>query len=122
MKAAQDAQRRDMTRLISKTTKLTLGVAAFLGAGAVSLFIPPQKSRQSERQTPNKLDAHDATYKKGAWHLYTMKELGDWVHLLTTRASHRNDRVKASKDLYDAENYLAMMQAKLNATKREFGF
>lgn len=56
---------------------------------------------------------HAADYKANAWRAYTMAELGWWVHLLSTRAAHRDSAEKRAKDLKDARNYLAMMDAKL---------
>lgn len=61
------------------------------------------------------IDQHAADYKPQAWEAYTMAELGMWVHLLSTRASHRDNAEKRAKDLYDARNYLDMMRAKLDA-------
>jgi hypothetical protein len=58
---------------------------------------------------------HQQDYKSQAWEQYTMGELGDWVHLLTKRAEHRSNPEKRAKDLGDARNYLAMMDAKLKA-------
>ncbi len=63
---------------------------------------------------PSHLKAHEQDYKPQAWEQYSMQELGNWVHLLSTRAVHRSDTAKMKKDLYDARNYLAMMQAKLD--------
>ena len=45
---------------------------------------------------------------------YTLQELGYWVHLLATRSQHRSNPEKRAKDLYDAQNYLDMMQARLD--------
>lgn len=60
---------------------------------------------------------HDAEYKPAAWKQYTLEELGKWVHLLAMRAEHRMPGEKREKDLYDAQNYLDMMQEKLNSLK-----
>lgn len=56
--------------------------------------------------------AHEADYKPRAWEEYTAEELGWWVRLLTKRAGHRADAAKREKDLYDAANYQAMLDAK----------
>lgn len=55
---------------------------------------------------------HEKDYKPEAWKNYTLSELGQWVHLLAKRAEMRTGE-KRAKDLYDARNYLAMMDAKL---------
>jgi hypothetical protein len=60
---------------------------------------------------------HDGDYKPQAWEAYTLAELGWWVHLLTTRAEHRDNPEKRAKDLYDARNYLDVMSAKLDAVE-----
>lgn len=57
--------------------------------------------------------AHDQDYKEEAWKQYSMQELGNWVHLLSKRAQHRSNLDKCKKDLYDARNYLSMMEEKL---------
>jgi hypothetical protein len=67
------------------------------------------------------LKPHEADYKPNAWEQYTFAELGDWVHLLTTRAGHRNPGLKRDKDLLDAKNYLEMMRAKLDVLLQESG-
>jgi hypothetical protein len=57
--------------------------------------------------------SHAPDFNENAYEQYTMAELGQWVHLLSTRAQHRNNPEKRAKDLYDAQNYLDMMQDKL---------
>lgn len=57
---------------------------------------------------------HQPDYKAGAWESYSFVELGNWVHLLAKRAQHRLTDEKCAKDLHDAQNYLNMMQAKLD--------
>jgi hypothetical protein len=61
------------------------------------------------------IEKHATNYKPQAWEAYTLAELGQWVHLLATRAGHRDNAEKRAKDLYDARNYLDMMRAKLDA-------
>jgi hypothetical protein len=63
------------------------------------------------------IEQHAADYKANAWDQYTLQELGAWVHLLAKRAEHRDNAEKRAKDLYDAQNYLNMMQEKLSALK-----
>lgn len=67
------------------------------------------------------LEAHEQDYKPNAWEAYSFDELGSFVHLLAKRATHRSDSAKCHKDLYDAQNYLSMMQAKLDALGVELG-
>ena len=62
---------------------------------------------------------HQQDYKPQAYEAYTLAELGQWVHLLATRAGHRDNAEKRAKDLYDARNYLEMMRAKLDAIEGE---
>lgn len=64
--------------------------------------------------TPEEIKKHSAKFKNGSWRNYTFEELGSFVHLLTKRANHRTEQLKASKDLQDAKNYLGMMFAKLD--------
>lgn len=61
---------------------------------------------------------HEHDYQSAAWQQYTMAELGQWVHLLTTRAGHRSNADKRKKDLYDARNYWSMMGAILDAMEK----
>lgn len=68
-------------------------------------------------QMPESLVAHQSKYREGAWDEYSIDELGQWVHLLAKRATHRTDPEKRAKDLTDAQNYLDVIQAKLNALK-----
>ena len=63
------------------------------------------------------LEKHNADYKLNAWDNYSLDELGHWVHLLAKRSQHRDNDEKRQKDLYDAQNYLDMMQSKLNELK-----
>jgi hypothetical protein len=55
------------------------------------------------------LEKHSGSYKPDAWRQYTPEELQWWVKLLRKRASHRTDEAKRKKDLYDADNYQAML-------------
>lgn len=70
---------------------------------------------------PAVLDPHQPDYKPQAWQAYTLAELGQWVHLFSKRAKHRQPGSdKKAKDLNDARNYLAMMGAALDAQDAEF--
>lgn len=68
-------------------------------------------------EIPQGCQNHQPDYKPDAWELYSLAELGQWVHLLVKRAEHRSNLVKRDKDLHDAQNYLSMMQAKLDEAK-----
>ena len=63
------------------------------------------------------IEKHQKDYKTEAWKNYTIAELGWWVHLLTKRSEHRSNQEKREKDLYDASNYLWMLQQKLEDKK-----
>jgi hypothetical protein len=65
-------------------------------------------------RTPKEIESHEPDYKPGAWQQYTLAELGQWVHLLATRAGHRDNAAKRAKDLADARNYWRMMGAFLD--------
>lgn len=67
--------------------------------------------------TPESILSHESAYRAAAWQEYSIQELGNWVHLLCKRAEHRNDPVKREKDLYDAQNYLNMIQSHLDSLK-----
>lgn len=69
-------------------------------------------------ETPQGCVTHQPDYKAKAWEMYSLAELGQWVHLLAKRAEHRQNKEKRDKDLYDAQNYLTMMQAKLDELKQ----
>ena len=62
------------------------------------------------------LEKHQKDYVAKAWHGYTIEELGKWVHLFHKRATHRTNSDKMVKDLYDAKNYLSMIEEKLKET------
>ena len=63
--------------------------------------------------TPEGIKKYASRFKAGAWRNYSFIELAQWVELLTKRATHRSELEKMIKDLDDAENYLAMLNAKL---------
>lgn len=67
--------------------------------------------------TPESIKKHSQEFKDGSWRNYTFEDLGKWVHLLTKRAYHRTTKEKRVKDLYDAQQYLNMMQAHLDEHK-----
>ena len=59
------------------------------------------------------IEKHEKDYRPEAWRNYSFAELGQWVELLAKRANHRSTPEKKKKDLYDARNYLSMMETKL---------
>lgn len=65
-------------------------------------------------KTPESIKPHEDDYKDKSWCEYSLTELGMWVHLLVMRSSHRSNLKKRAKDLYDARNYLAMMDAQVS--------
>lgn len=69
----------------------------------------------NEPVLPESCEEHQPKYVEGIWKQYTLSELGNWVHLFAKRSQHRNDLEKKKKDLTDAQNYLNMMQAHLDA-------
>lgn len=70
-------------------------------------------------ETPTSILPHTSDYKSQSWKAYTLQELGMWVHLFAKRAQHRTNPEKRAKDLYDAQNYLNMMQAHLDELKSQ---
>lgn len=62
-------------------------------------------------KTPERIKEHAADYQDRAWLRYTPEELGQWVALLLKRSTHRADPDKRAKDVRDARNYLAMLEA-----------
>ena len=63
---------------------------------------------------PECIEKYQEDYKEGTWKDYTYSQLGYWVELLMIRASHRANDERRDKDINDARNYLAIMQAKIN--------
>ena len=68
---------------------------------------------------PESIKEHQSKYKEGIWQTYSVHELGMWVHLFLKRAKHRSDKTKARKDVMDAQNYLNMMQSKVDEVRKE---
>jgi hypothetical protein len=66
-------------------------------------------------ETPANIQPHQSKYQPDAWQEYTLLELGSWVHCLAQRAAHRRERAQRTNDLEEAQNYLDMMRARLNA-------
>jgi len=68
-------------------------------------------------ETPESTNSHKGDYLHKAWCDYSIHELGWWVHLFCKRATHRQNPDKKAKDLYDAQNYLNMMQSHIDSLK-----
>ncbi|MEM7706583.1 MAG: hypothetical protein AAF358_13575 [Pseudomonadota bacterium] len=66
-------------------------------------------------KTPDEIKEHQSRFRDGAWKWYAPDELASWVILLGKRATHRTEPEKAAKDITDAQNYLAMLEAWLHA-------
>jgi len=60
-----------------------------------------------------RIEKHQDDYIPAVFLNYSFAELGNWVHNLTKRATHRATPEKKRKDMYDAKNYLAIMGMKL---------
>ena len=75
------------------------------------------KGEDVRAKTPESLSKHVKDYQYRSWDNYTIQELGAFIHLLCKRAKHRSNKQKTEKDLYDAQNYMNMMQSKLDALK-----
>lgn len=74
--------------------------------------------------TPDQIKEHSENYKDGAWRNYSIDELAGWVNNLSKRALHRStetteSRQKARKDITDARNYLAMIEAHVDHREQE---
>ena len=67
----------------------------------------------SNISTPEQIKPNAGGYNDKAWLLWSIQELGNWVHLLANRSTHRSVKAKALKDITDAENYHAMMGSHL---------
>lgn len=72
------------------------------------------KQIENKMETPERIREHSAKYMHGAWRNYDFEELAQWISLLSKRATHRTELAKKVKDLDDAENYLAMLNAKFD--------
>ena len=68
-------------------------------------------------KTPKSIEKYQPEYHLLAWQEYTIMELGAWVHLFVKRATHRTEQAKKDKDLTDAQNYLDMIQAHIDAAR-----
>jgi hypothetical protein len=72
-------------------------------------------------ETPERIVKDEPNYKPAAWQEYEVHELGWWVHLFVKRALMRGNPAKAGKDLDDAQAYLDMAQAHINAAREKVG-
>jgi len=69
----------------------------------------------------DRLEKHKPDYKPKAYEAYTITQLGGIVEFFAQRASHRTNEEKKRKDLYDAKNYLWMMEQKLRKKCSDLG-
>jgi len=67
----------------------------------------------------DRLDVHQPDYKPASWQEYSFQELGNIIGFFAKRATHRATDIKKVKDLYDAKNYLAMLEEKLKNQAEE---
>lgn len=70
------------------------------------------KSSEECLKEPDSIKGHQ-------WRTYTLHELGMWVHLFVKRALHRADKIKARKDITNAQNYLNMMQSHIDTVRKQ---
>lgn len=66
-----------------------------------------------------RLEIHQPDYKPKSWEEYSFQELGNIIGFFAKRATHRATDIKKVKDLYDAKNYLTMMEEKLKSASEE---
>ena len=69
----------------------------------------------------NRIEKHQEDYKPKAYEVYSFRDLGNLVHLFAERATHRTNKDKLRKDLYDAKNYLSMMESALSDRAKTLG-
>jgi len=68
-----------------------------------------------------RLEKHQPDYKAKAYREYSIVELGNIIAFFVKRASHRVEIGKMTKDVYDAKNYLAMMEQKVKNKAEKLG-
>jgi hypothetical protein len=73
---------------------------------------------EADLETPKEITGHQGKYHADAWMEYTPQELGNWIHLLIKRSTHRTSGEKALKDATDASNYLSMLKSHVDAALR----
>lgn len=69
--------------------------------------------------TPEQIKEHSSKYKNKSWENYTPEQLSHWVINMGIRATHRTEEHKAKKDIQDARNYLAMLEAWLDEQEKQ---
>jgi len=65
------------------------------------------------------LEKHEQDYKEDAWKKYTVEEYQWWIKLFCKRSTHRINQDKRAKDIYDARNYLSMLDNRIKETGDE---
>jgi len=68
-----------------------------------------------------RLDKHKPDYKPKSYREYDIAELGNIIAFFVKRAGHRANSDKVRKDLYDAKNYLAMLEQKVKNKAEKLG-
>jgi len=66
-------------------------------------------------KTPPSLATFATVYENNSWRQHTLEELGQAVAFFCKRSQQRSDARKRAKDLRDANNYLAMLTAHVDA-------
>ncbi len=84
----------------------------------MGIFPNVRERSETMPSTPPELLEHFAEWQDGTWRDYTISELGDWVHLLHKRATHRITASKRLKDLEDARNYWIMIGSWLDSAEK----
>ena len=72
-----------------------------------------------KKDKENPLSKHDKDYNPDAWMDYDEDEYLYWIRLLTKRATMRTNTDKMKKDLYDAKNYMWMLEQYLEFILKE---
>ena len=78
-------------------------------------------SEHPNARAPYALKYHRDDYADQSWKGYTLEQLGNAVAFFVKRSVQRSKPAKQAKDLYDANNYLAMMQAHIDAHVADMG-
>lgn len=70
-------------------------------------------------EEPIEIKEYTNDYKDRAWEEYSIEELGNMIHLLAKKATHRSKDYKRKSDLKEARNYLAMIDTKLKELEED---
>lgn len=75
------------------------------------------KALSAKKDAPDMVPSKPQQISQETFNYYTIVELGNLIHLLAKRAMQHHDRDRVKVDLYNAQYYLNIMQAKLNSIK-----